>query len=171
MNTRPAPQVTIHATCVAIGRQAILLLGASGAGKSDLALRLIDEGARLIADDRTILTVKNGRLNAHAPVTIRGLLEIRGLGIVKLPAKSLAATLPVALVVQLGVQSARLPHRTTWQPPAPLNPARFPPQMTLDRAMASGPARIRAALAAYRTKGFRDTFNQPEKTRKTVRRI
>lgn len=161
MSTRPTPQANIHATCVAIGRQAILLLGASGAGKSDLALRMIDEGARLIADDRTVLTVKNGRLNASAPAAIHGLLEIRGLGIVKLPAKSLATALPVALVVQLGEKSARLPRRTTWKPPAPLNPAKFPPQMMLDGAWASSPARIRAALIAYRTKRFRDTFNQP----------
>lgn len=153
------PKVHIHATCVAIGGQAILLTGASGAGKSDLALRLIDEGARLVADDQTILTVKGGYLSAHAPATIRGLLEIRGLGIVKLPAKALAAALPVVLVVRLGARSPRLPGQKRWRPPAPLEPAHLPAQITLDAKLASAPARIRAALAAYRRNAFRDTFN------------
>ena len=82
--------VNIHASCVAIGGKAVLLLGASASGKSDLALRLIDGGAVLVADDRTILRVKNGGLNASAPPSIRGLLEIRAVGIVKLPVRASA---------------------------------------------------------------------------------
>ena len=65
----------IHASCIAIGGKGVLLLGGSGAGKSDLALRLIDDGAALVADDRTLLFVKNGALHAKAPPSIKGLLE------------------------------------------------------------------------------------------------
>lgn len=55
----------IHASCVAIGAKGVLILGESGAGKSDLALRLMDEGARLVADDRTELYAAKGRLMAR----------------------------------------------------------------------------------------------------------
>ena len=157
MSRTASAEVNIHASCVAIAGKGVLLLGASASGKSDLALRLIDGGARLVADDRTILRVKNGVLSASAPPSIRGLLEIRAVGIVKLPVR---ASAPVALVVELGREGARLPDRCVWHPPAPLKPARFPPQIALDAQFASTPARIRAALAAYRTGAFGDTFNQ-----------
>ena len=150
-------EVNIHASCVAIAGKGVLLLGASASGKSDLALRLIDGGATLVADDRTILRVKNGTLTASAPPSIRGLLEIRAVGIVKLPVR---ANAPIALVVTLGQEGARLPERGVWHPPAPLKPARFPPQIALDARFSSTPARIRAALAAYRTDTFGDSFNQ-----------
>lgn len=70
-----------HATCVAIGGRGVLLGGPSGAGKSDLALRLIDRGAVLVADDYVELAAGAGRLVARAPERLRGLLEVRGLGI------------------------------------------------------------------------------------------
>ena len=57
-----------------------LLRGPSGCGKSDLALRLIDRGARLVADDRVVLTVEDGAVVAAAPPPLAGLLEVRGLG-------------------------------------------------------------------------------------------
>ncbi len=100
-------EINIHASCVAIGRHGVLLLGKSGAGKSDLALRLIDQGAVLVADDRVILCTHKGVLNALAPETIEGLLEIRGLGIVALPAR---AKVRVSLAVRLGREGARLPR-------------------------------------------------------------
>ena len=97
--------MNVHATCVALrlGRswRAVLLRVPSGAGKSDLALRLVDEGARLVADDRTDLAVRGGRLVASAPRTIAGLLEVRGIGIVSLPPGRVAARAPVALLVDL----------------------------------------------------------------------
>lgn len=64
----------------------VLLRGPSGSGKSDLALRLIDAGGRLVADDRTDLAVENGTLVASSPRPIAGRLEVRGVGIVDLPA-------------------------------------------------------------------------------------
>src|SRR3954462_7446746 len=86
----------IHATCVAIGSKGVLLLGPSGCGKSDLALRLIDDGAkddakddvRLVSDDRTLLFLFKGALHAKAPASIKGLLEVRGLGIIQLPVRT-----------------------------------------------------------------------------------
>lgn len=64
----------------------VLLRGPSGSGKSDLALRLIDAGGRLVADDRTDLAAENGTLVASSPRPIAGRLEVRGIGIVDLPA-------------------------------------------------------------------------------------
>ena len=71
-------KTNIHAGCVVVGRKGVLLLGPSGAGKSDLALRLIDGGARLVSDDRTDLFVKDGKLQARAPASIAGLTTIPG---------------------------------------------------------------------------------------------
>lgn len=73
----------IHANCIALGENGILLRGPAGSGKSDLSLRLIARGARLVADDRTDLSVEDGRLFARCPQTIAGLIEIRGLGVIE----------------------------------------------------------------------------------------
>lgn len=111
----------VHATCVAAPRTpdityqdnaqptAILLRGDSGAGKSDLALRLIDRGWSLVADDQTEVRADQGRLLARAPETISGKLEVRGLGIAELPRVAKAV---VALVVELvpDEQVERLPE-------------------------------------------------------------
>jgi serine kinase of HPr protein (carbohydrate metabolism regulator) len=86
-----APEQTTHGTAIAAGGRAALIVGPSGAGKSDLALRcmalapspLIPEPARLVADDRVLVTFEGGRLRVAAPATIRGRLEVRGLGIVE----------------------------------------------------------------------------------------
>ena len=99
----------VHATTVAIAGRGILLLGPSGAGKSDLALRLIDRGAMLVADDYTDLWVEDGRLIARPPPTIAGKMEIRGIGIVQRP--FLDATM-VALAVVLGSEE-RMPEPRT----------------------------------------------------------
>lgn len=146
----------VHASCVALGAQGVLLLGPSAAGKSDLALRLIDSGATLVADDRTLLFAKNGTLHAKAPASIKGLLEIRGLGIVKMPVR---ASVRIALVVRLGREGARLPAARFYRPPAGLRIATPPPQILLNARFASTPARIRTALAAFSQGLFRDTFN------------
>lgn len=73
--------VQVHGTCVDIAGTGVLLLGPSGSGKSDLALRLIDGGAVLIADDRADVTVRDGGLVISAPAEIAGMIEVRGLGI------------------------------------------------------------------------------------------
>ncbi|MGE0092960.1 MAG: HPr kinase/phosphorylase [Alphaproteobacteria bacterium] len=105
---RRAESRQIHATSVAIGGMAVLLRGPSGSGKSDLALRLIQTGAVLVADDRCDLSVVHGRLFVSAPPAIRGLLEVRGLGVIAMPHRAKA---PVSLVVDLVMPRAveRLP--------------------------------------------------------------
>ena len=89
----------LHASCVAIGGRGVLIEGPSGSGKSDLALRLIDRGAVLIADDQTEVRREHARLYAQVPVTIAGMLEVRGMGIVHLPYLDSA---PLALAVRIG---------------------------------------------------------------------
>ncbi|NPD14677.1 serine kinase [Xinfangfangia sp. D13-10-4-6] len=104
----------LHASSVAIAGRALLILGPSGAGKSSLALRLIAFGAQLIADDRTRICLQGGQLLAACPSdTIRGLIEARGLGILRINPGDLASgPLPVALAVDLGrSESERLPPR------------------------------------------------------------
>ncbi len=144
-----------HASCVALGPAGMLLLGPSGVGKSDLALRLIDQGAKLVADDRTILFIHKGALHARAPASIQGLVEIRGIGIIRLPVR---AKVKIALVVRLGREGARLPKPQTWRPPRTLKATAGPPQIALDARFASTPARIRAALAAFSQGLFQGTF-------------
>ena len=76
----------IYATCISYHQRGILLTGQSGSGKSDLALQMIQgQGATLVADDRTDLTVKQGKLVASCPQKIQGLLEVRGVGIIQIP--------------------------------------------------------------------------------------
>jgi HPr kinase/phosphorylase len=151
----------IHASCVAVRGKGVLLLGESGAGKSDLALRLIDEGAKLVADDRCELFVRGGRLCARAPDSIAGLLEIRGIGIVKLVH---AKSVTVAMAVKLGVGPTRLPERTFYAPPAGLKSRVRVPLIMVNAGAASATARIRAALTAFSGKRFRDTFNSKSPT-------
>ena len=73
----------VHGTCVDVEGIGVLIIGPSGSGKSDLALRLLDAGARLVADDYLWLEASGGTLVASVPETIAGLLEVRGLGIVR----------------------------------------------------------------------------------------
>ena len=74
----------VHATCVDMNGAGVLIVGRSGSGKSDLALRLIEnKGAVLVADDRTNLIVNGENLVANSPESIQGLIEVRGVGIVK----------------------------------------------------------------------------------------
>jgi len=95
----------VHATSVAMktGRRwgAVLLRGPSGAGKSDLALRLIEGGARLIADDQTHLAKKGHALIASPPPALAGMIEVRGIGIVKLARGQLLAEAALELLVDL----------------------------------------------------------------------
>lgn len=95
----------IHASCVAIAGKGVLLAGAAGAGKSDLALRLIDEGAELVADDQTELRIEKDALIASAPPTIAGLIEIRHSGLIRMP---FTAKAPVALYVDLSPLDEKL---------------------------------------------------------------
>lgn len=75
--------VTVHASCAAVAGQGLLITGASGSGKSALALELMALGARLVADDRVILRAAPHGIVADAPDTIRGMIEARGLGLLR----------------------------------------------------------------------------------------
>ena len=100
----------VHATAVAIEGGTVLLRGPSGAGKSDLALRLIDGGGQLVADDQTLLRREGGRLLAEAPAAIGGLLEVRGVGLFRVET---AAAVPLVLIADLVLSSdlERLPEQ------------------------------------------------------------
>jgi serine kinase of HPr protein (carbohydrate metabolism regulator) len=97
----------LHGTCILVAGAGVLLRGASGSGKSDLAFRLIEAGeATLISDDQTELTVCNARLLASPPARLAGLIEVRGLGILT---RDHDAACPVDLVVEL-VERADVPR-------------------------------------------------------------
>lgn len=96
----------LHATCVAIGGRGVVLMGPSGSGKSDLALRLIDRGAMLVGDDGIAIRRDGNILYGSAPATIIGRMEIRGIGITPLP---FVAEAPIALAIALDGVVERMP--------------------------------------------------------------
>lgn len=129
----------LHASCVAIDGRGVLLEGPSGSGKSDLALRLIDAGARLVADDQVELAARGGRLWARAPAALAGLVEARGLGLFRLDP---LAEAPLALAVTLAAPAERLP------PPARRRLLGVDlPAVTIDPFEASAPAKLRLVLS------------------------
>ena len=97
----------LHASCVAVEGRGLLILGPSGAGKSALALRLLSLGAGLVADDRTEVTALGGQLTARCPAPIRGLIEARGVGLLRVDP---VASARIVLVADLGQgEDQRLP--------------------------------------------------------------
>ena len=106
----------IQATCVAIDGRGVLIRGAPGSGKSDLALRLIDGGAALVADDGVDLLAENGALMARfppqAPPELKGRIEVRGLGIVEVGA---GPAVRLALLIDLATPDSieRAPEKQT----------------------------------------------------------
>ena len=107
MSARTVSSETLHAGAVAIGGRAVLIGGHSGAGKSDLALRLIDRGALLISDDYAIVRRVAGHALASAPATILGRIEVRGLGLAEM---GTVQEVPVGLFVDLDQPPERLPE-------------------------------------------------------------
>ena len=106
--------VLVHATSIAFDGYAALLRGPSGSGKSDLALRLIDAGARLVSDDQTRIWRENEALMVRAPQPIAGLLEVRGIGIVRVEALPQARlALLVDLVAPQHVERMPEPRKET----------------------------------------------------------
>lgn len=101
----------LHGTSVSLKGRAVLVLGKPGTGKSSLALSLIDRGAVLIADDQTLLTLETGIVMASCPAPLKGLLEVRGLGLCTFPFED---TAPLFLVVTLDAPDTilRLPDPT-----------------------------------------------------------
>lgn len=132
----------VHGTSVAIGGDGILLRGPSGSGKSDLALRLIDAGARLVSDDQTELSRDGDAVIMQAPQTIAGRIEVRGVGILRVPT---AAQAPLRLVVDL-VAPDRVERLSEPQFCEVLQ--RSIPLLALAPFEASTAAKIRFAVAA-----------------------
>lgn len=133
----------IHASAAAMGNRGVLITGPSGSGKSDLLIRLIDAGATLIGDDQIIIDKQRRGLTVRAPEALQGLVEIRGMGIVRMPSTS---SVPLHLVISL--------HAT----PVPRLPEQglatylgvTIPSIVLDPFSASAVARVRAALTYER---------------------
>lgn len=135
----------IHATAVTRrspdGWRGVLIQGPSGVGKSDLALRLIGQGWRLIADDWTHLWASGEALYASTPAAIAGRIEVRGLGIVVAPRQPLAR---IVLAVQCTHDAIdRLPEPATWS-----WQGLTIPQLRLDPRPASAGQVVATALAA-----------------------
>jgi HPr kinase/phosphorylase len=135
----------LHASCAALGGDAVILLGPPGSGKSDLVLRLIQDSAwRLVADDQVALTATDGRLHAAAPPALHGLLEVRGIGLVRgLPVADPPATLRLAVHLVPRAAVPRLPEPATWSAAGVALPA-----VALHPHDASAPAKLGLALAA-----------------------
>ena len=134
----------VHATTVDLAGLGVLLLGPSGAGKSDLALRLIGDGALLVADDQTSITIENVALIARAPERIGGLIEARGVGIVRGPTK---AWTRLALAVELSSnQIERMPEGGSWSLPGRGQPRI--PLVALNPFEPSAGAKLRLALTS-----------------------
>jgi serine kinase of HPr protein (carbohydrate metabolism regulator) len=93
-----------QATCITIAGRGLLIEGEPGSGKSSLALALIDRGAILVGDDGVVLSAADGQLMARPHPATRGLIEVRGLGLVPVP---VAESAPVALVVRLDASAPR----------------------------------------------------------------
>lgn len=102
----------IHGTCVEVEGMGVLLRGPSGSGKSDLALRLMDDGARLIADDYTEVAADGEKLLASAPENIHGLIEVRGVGVLQTGA-AVRAELGVVIDLVAAKDIDRLPEDKT----------------------------------------------------------
>ena len=102
----------LHASCVAVDGRGLLILGPSGAGKSALAIRMVALGATLVSDDRTRVALGEGGLWASCPnPALEGLVEARGLGILRTP---VAGPTALALAIDLGRREAdRLPPTRT----------------------------------------------------------
>lgn len=133
---------TIHVSSVSIGGRAVLIGGRSGAGKSDLALRLIDRGATLISDDYTFVRRDKGKAIASAPERIAGKIEVRGVGIVGMET---AQEVPVALHIDLSGEPVRLPDGKER-----IAVAGIPvPSVALDGHHASAPLKVEAALRLF----------------------
>jgi len=154
LGTAVTDGLLVHATAIAIGGRAVLLRGASGSGKSDLALRLIDAGARLVADDQCKLYRRGDGVIVRAPATIAGLLEVRGIGLFRFDALTEA---PVALIVDLVPPDAveRLPARQTATILGVVLPL-----IAVTPFAASAAAKLRLALAAFTQPGLPAIINQ-----------
>ncbi|MEA3029944.1 MAG: hypothetical protein QOG13_1269 [Sphingomonadales bacterium] len=142
MTGRTVSSETVHAGAVAIDGRGVLIGGRSGAGKSDLALRLIDRGALLVSDDYTIVRRIAGRALAAAPAAILGKMEVRGLGVAEMET---AQDVPVALFVDLDHIPERQPEPGEVRTVAGVSI----PVLRLAGLEASAPLKVEMALKLF----------------------
>ena len=142
--------IILHGTCLSMGGKGVLILAASGAGKSDLALKLIDEAgygisskllrSQLVADDQVVVMRRGKALTASAPPALKGKLEIRGLGIVDVKTKT-KVTLGLVVKLQAHAHIERMPDSATFEILGISLPL-----IEIDGSTASATARLRAAV-------------------------
>ena len=135
-------RLRLHASCVALGGRGVLLRGRPGSGKSDLALRLIDGGGSLVADDQVVLERHGAKLVARAPAVLQGMIEVRGIGILRLDAVDAVLDLVVDLE-QAAVERLPAPAASRLLD-VPLRTLRLDPRLP------SAAAALRVALDAER---------------------
>lgn len=152
MQRPPAPegptqtQIRLHGSCAAHSCKGVLLLGRPGSGKSDLLLRLVDRGFDLVADDQVLIQAGH----ASPPASLAGLIELRGLGLLRMTYLA-----PIPLVLVLALDDA-----ADQDADAPLGDGRLPlprrhrrldlPLLRIDPFAASTPIRIEIALDCLR---------------------
>lgn len=135
----------VHGTVVRLSNKGILLIGPSTSGKSDLALRLIDVGAVLVADDQVRLAHEGSHLSAGPHERLAGLIEVRGIGILRVPFED-RTQLDLAVELEPDhrpVEPLPEPETATW---LGVNL----PKIRLDARAPSAVARIRAVLRCER---------------------
>lgn len=132
--------VLVHGTCVALDGQGILFVGPSGSGKSDLALRMIDGGAQLVADDQVEITADEDGFSAGPPQAIAGRMEVRGIGIVRLDWCD-ACRLRLAVELLGDEKPERLPASGAWR-----HGDIVLPSIRIAPFEASAPAKVRLAV-------------------------
>lgn len=139
---------TVHGSAVLIGTSGVLIRGPSGSGKSSLVLSLLmgmAGAARLVADDRVLVSASGGRLSADVPPELAGLLEIRGQGIVRMPFAA-PVSLRLAVEFRAAADCPRLPdaaqRRTAIEGVAL-------PLLALPIGTHDGAARVLAALTLH----------------------
>ena len=130
---------SVHASTVAIEGRAVMISGPSGSGKSDLALRLMDRGFKLVSDDQTLVRRDGDRLIASAPPAIAGKIEVRGIGILDVET---ATDVPIALLVELTSDIQRLPDDARQRPILGI----ALPIVSIDAMTASAAAKVVLAL-------------------------
>lgn len=144
-----------HGGCAAYRSMGVLLLGPPGAGKSDLLLRLLDrKGWKLVADDQVLLRHHDGALLAQAPPALKGMLEVRGLGVLEGFETLDQVTVALAVACVPRPRVPRLPLPQLWRPAGPSAAASPPggavPLVALHPFDASAPRKVELGLLAAR---------------------